>query len=237
LHFTSNSNGFSATGTRVYRTQNGGASWTIVNQGLGLEKLYFSDAMNGCVVGYGGRISTTSDGGLTWTPRVSGTTNDLQAVHFFNSQYGTAVGWAGTILRTNDGGVTWFTEPPPTIDYFESVVMLGPTSIIIGGQFGTIYKNGALSIGVDEPSGTKLMGLSPNPVTSTATLALPTELSGSMVQVDLYDQLGRKALHVTANAGQGAFSFDTSTLEAGEYVGVVLSNGAVVGRVRMMRVP
>jgi photosystem II stability/assembly factor-like uncharacterized protein len=55
-------------------------------------------------VGVGGTIVRTTDGGATWTPQASGTTNILHGVSFVDANTGTAVGDSGTILRTDTGG-------------------------------------------------------------------------------------------------------------------------------------
>ena len=60
--------------------------------------------MHGIVVGGGGTILTTTDGGATWTARPSGTTVTLIAVSFPDLMHGTAVGSSGTILTTADAG-------------------------------------------------------------------------------------------------------------------------------------
>mgnify|MGYP001819310128 CR=1 FL=1 len=59
------------------------------------------------VVGDGGLILETPDGGLTWIERPSGTTADLYA--FVPGPFGSLliVGDQGTILKSTDGGLTW----------------------------------------------------------------------------------------------------------------------------------
>jgi len=59
------------------------------------------------VVGHGGTILHTTDGGETWKKQVSGTTSHLWQIHFADSRTGWVVGNGGTILRTIDGGKTW----------------------------------------------------------------------------------------------------------------------------------
>jgi len=66
------------------------------------------------VVGDGGLILETPDGGLTWITRPSGTTADLYA--FVPGPFGSLliVGDQGTILKSTDGGVTWDSKPSNT---------------------------------------------------------------------------------------------------------------------------
>jgi len=59
------------------------------------------------VVGYGGKILSTADGGRTWQERSSLTELALYDVRFVDGRTGWACGQGGTILRTVDGGRTW----------------------------------------------------------------------------------------------------------------------------------
>ena len=72
-----------------------------------LRDVFFYDAMTGWAVGTGGNILATSNGGATWTPQGSGTTDDLFAIHFTSAQQGWIAGANGTVLTTNNGGAIW----------------------------------------------------------------------------------------------------------------------------------
>ncbi|MDH4158613.1 MAG: glycosyl hydrolase, partial [candidate division Zixibacteria bacterium] len=63
-----------------------------------------TDANRGTVVGIGGTILRTTDGGDTWVNQASGTDNWLETVCFTDRNTGTAVGIGGTILRATTGG-------------------------------------------------------------------------------------------------------------------------------------
>src|SRR6185295_9236150 len=74
------------------------------------ETLYavsFSDSSHGTVVGYGGIILRTTNGGQTWAPQYSGTFSKLRGVWFTDTNTGTVVGDDGVILHTTNGGQTW----------------------------------------------------------------------------------------------------------------------------------
>jgi photosystem II stability/assembly factor-like uncharacterized protein len=79
----------------------------IVEGDLTLLSVSFSDANTGTVVGDGGVILRTTDGGATWRLQPSGTSNSLLGVYFTDATTGTVVGETGTILRTRTGG-----QPP-----------------------------------------------------------------------------------------------------------------------------
>lgn len=59
------------------------------------------------VVGYGGKIIETTDGGRSWAPRPSGVDMALYAVRFTDDQHGWVSGQDGIILHTADGGKSW----------------------------------------------------------------------------------------------------------------------------------
>src|SRR6185295_4446864 len=59
------------------------------------------------VVGYGGKILETGDGGRTWETRESGVDTALYSVDFADEQHGFIAGQEGVILHTSDAGKTW----------------------------------------------------------------------------------------------------------------------------------
>lgn len=90
--------------------------------------LSFPDRDHGFVVGQGGMILATSDGGTTWVHQSSGTGEILRDVSFVDPLHGFVVGTGafdtgepsrdGSILATVDGGRTWTPRPAPAIDTF-----------------------------------------------------------------------------------------------------------------------
>lgn len=91
----------------------GGPPATVRPQGL-LSGVFFADPSIGWIVGEAGRIYKSSDGGLTWTAQVSGTTRRLHRVQFVSTTTGWIVGDGAVILKTVDGGSTWTRQDPPT---------------------------------------------------------------------------------------------------------------------------
>jgi len=59
------------------------------------------------VVGYGGKILETSNGGSSWDVRPSGTELALYGIEMADEKNGFIVGQEGIILHTADGGKTW----------------------------------------------------------------------------------------------------------------------------------
>lgn len=75
------------------------------------------DADHAVVVGYGGKILLTQDGGFTWTQSPSGTDGALYSVRFVNPTTGWISGQDGIILHTTDGGKTWARQESGTNVY------------------------------------------------------------------------------------------------------------------------
>jgi hypothetical protein len=65
------------------------------------------------VVGEGGTILRTTDGGITWTKQSSGGGSILRSVFLANANIGTVVGDGGIILRTTSGGDVVSVESKP----------------------------------------------------------------------------------------------------------------------------
>jgi photosystem II stability/assembly factor-like uncharacterized protein len=101
--------------------------WTKQDSGTTrfLKDLSFVDDTRGWVVGQGGIILHTSNGGSVWSQQSSGVTTDLEGVHCIDSLRCWAVGDSGTILETGDGGQHW------------SKLTSGTTSDLDGVQFVT----------------------------------------------------------------------------------------------------
>jgi photosystem II stability/assembly factor-like uncharacterized protein len=82
------------------------AQWQFAyNQDLSYTfySVHFPSSTVGYIVGSGGIIYKTIDGGSTWTQQTSPTTNTLNKVFFTDDTHGFAVGDAGTIIYTADG--------------------------------------------------------------------------------------------------------------------------------------
>jgi photosystem II stability/assembly factor-like uncharacterized protein len=78
-----------------------------------LTKPSFINANTGWIGGANGVILKTTDGGLTFTPQSSGSSQLIAAISFVDANIGYAAGGNsdpnGMILKTTDGGITWTT--------------------------------------------------------------------------------------------------------------------------------
>ena len=124
------------------------AQWQIQNSGTSenLNDLEISDYMypsTAVVVGNKGTILITTNYGIEWNAKNSGTMQDLNAVSFCCKENGIAVGYE-VICLTTDGGESWSASPidknAVTVYYYLSIDF--GYNIIIGCSDGTILYSG-----------------------------------------------------------------------------------------------
>jgi photosystem II stability/assembly factor-like uncharacterized protein len=105
-----------------------------------LNGVFFTRTNFGTVVGQGGTILRTTDGGTGWVPQTSGTTNDLRGVSFTDANTGTVVGHSGTILRTIDGGTAWVPQTSGTTNNLTGVSFTDANTGTVVGVDGIILR-------------------------------------------------------------------------------------------------
>ena len=128
----------------VYRTTDGGATWTDCTPSLSpavrmLNSIDFADGLRGVAVGAQGEIIRTTDGGLTWT-RLVETPNNLNRVRFADSETGYAAGDAGTLLRFDFTGDSWCTQFSATNGNLYTLFALNPDTAWAAGWNGTVVR-------------------------------------------------------------------------------------------------
>lgn len=92
----------------IYKTVNGGSSWTIVSTGLSaffLNDIYFTSSLNGFMATSDG-IASTLNGGTTWAYVPTATVTSFTTIKFTDANTGWSNG-ASDIYKTIDGGATW----------------------------------------------------------------------------------------------------------------------------------
>lgn len=101
-----------AVGSVILSSDDVGASWTMHHLPVSarfpaLTAVASRDTLHAWAVGAGGDILATRDGGKTWTPQATRTSDWLIGVSFSDPRHGWMVGARGAILATSDGGRTW----------------------------------------------------------------------------------------------------------------------------------
>ena len=134
-------------GQIIATTNNGGTSWTPVNNS-GVPTMFgihcFSSSV--CVACAGAEtIYKTTDGGANWTVKNSGTTKTLYDIHFPVSSIGYAVGGdpadpsSGAVaIKSTDGGETWSALTLPFPNTLYGVHFVNADSGFAVGNGGTL---------------------------------------------------------------------------------------------------
>jgi photosystem II stability/assembly factor-like uncharacterized protein len=124
---------------------------------IDLYSVQFSDADYGYVVGDGGLILATTNGGASWREQKSGT--DAQLFHLsFQGDRGWVVGTNGVILHTYDAGRNWYPQRSGSTDDLNRVYLINDKIGLITGDNGLLLRteNGGatwerVSLNVREP--------------------------------------------------------------------------------------
>ena len=99
----------------------------------------FPSSTVGYIVGSGGVIYKTTDGGSSWVQQTSPTSTTLYKVFFTDDTHGFAVGDAGTIIHTTDG-TNWTVHAQSgviTTKQLVTVWFVGSNGWIAGGAIGS----------------------------------------------------------------------------------------------------
>ena len=110
IDFVSDDVGTAVSGGRVYRTVNGGNSWTAISAaGGGVTEVRFVDPATAVAVGGNGTFLTSSDGGATFTAKPltgEGAGKDYSDVACVNASTCLLTLGGSQVVRTADGGAT-----------------------------------------------------------------------------------------------------------------------------------
>ncbi len=126
---------------RITKASSGGQFYEPQsNTTQNLNGIFMLDLCTGWVVGDGGVILKTLNGGLSWQQQSSSTTANLRDVHFANADQGWAVGDGGVIVVTSNGGANWATETSGVTADLKSVHTNSVNAVYAVGANGTIVK-------------------------------------------------------------------------------------------------
>lgn len=102
-------------GATVYRTDDGGATWSALEGGLprnDYRAVHFRDARRGWVVGAYGRYAFTEDGGATWQTKEFSSEMSFAELEMVTDDFGwmrADRGHEGRLWITRNGGADWTT--------------------------------------------------------------------------------------------------------------------------------
>ncbi len=92
------------------------------------------------VIGYGGKILVTLDGGRTWKSKQSGTDVALYSIAFPDPRNGWISGQDGALLHTTDGGSTWNRQESGMVDSIFGVTFVDTNHGWAAGDRATFLK-------------------------------------------------------------------------------------------------
>lgn len=131
---------FQANPPRIWATSDTGLSWREqARLDFQPHGLHFANALLGLVVGEGGVILRTSDGGVSWSRRPSGTDQDLNRVRFVDATTAWAIGAPGAGVRvSHDAGLSWQPAAVDSPQAWNGLYFVDPLHGWIVGDFGSI---------------------------------------------------------------------------------------------------
>ena len=144
----------------IFKTTDGGASWTAVNTGLtntsilslaidpaNSKVVYAGTSMwiGDVVAGTCGRVFKTTDGGASWTKINTGTNGevDFLAIDPSNSQTVYAGTWNGGVFKTINGGTSWTTINSGLTNNYVQTLAIDPANsptVYTGTYNGGVFK-------------------------------------------------------------------------------------------------
>lgn len=116
----------------IYKTTNGGATWTSSgNGGDDWQSNDFVNANNGWTVGLNGYISRTTNGGTSWTlTNTYAGSYEFNSVRFANATTGWVGGFSKTfpnksiVLKTTNGGASWTVQDLGSFEHLYGLYFL-----------------------------------------------------------------------------------------------------------------
>jgi photosystem II stability/assembly factor-like uncharacterized protein len=86
------------------------------------------------VVGYGGKILASDDGGTHWRRVPSPTDKSLMRIGFADREHGWIVGQDGVVLHTTDGGARWEAQASGVESHLLGLAVRSPDSVFACGD-------------------------------------------------------------------------------------------------------
>jgi photosystem II stability/assembly factor-like uncharacterized protein len=200
-HFFSSSKGFIGGINDMRVTNDGGNTWTQINQGQFYyiyDNYFLNDSIGYLLeLRYFGRslIYKTSNGGITWTDSTEIVKGQIENIFFINANVGYAVGGNSTgpsnsslIFKTINGGTTWSQQNSGVNSILSSVFFTNQNTGYIAGANGTILKTQNGGVGLQEISNSNKIKIYPNPITDEQ---IKLEGISSESIIEIFDNLGK----------------------------------------------
>ncbi len=128
------------TDAKMLESDDSGVTWVTKNTSKGtFYAVTYPTRLSGWVVGSGGAVFHTNDGGATWDQQAKDmTSEDLSEVTFVDPNDGWIAGDGGQILHTDDAGATWKPEKTGQDGYLSFVAFVNLQTGWASGSDGVI---------------------------------------------------------------------------------------------------
>jgi len=233
---------FAASSNTIYRSIDGGQSWSIITTPFVFRSIWFNDTLNG-IAAAGANISARStDGGISWTAMAIPGAGEVTSVA--GSRYsGFWAARGAEIYESTDQGITWDLSFAggigSTINYmsFTDVdpgITRGWAVSSVGGIASWFFDN-TLVVDDRDPSLPGEITLNqnyPNPFNPTTTFSFRIP-QASYVSLKVYDILGMEVQTLVdgrQGAGEYRLTFEGSSLASGVYIYRLIVNSNIATR-------
>ena len=238
VYFFNSQTGWVAAGGSMFRSTDGGVSWTeFFNSGGGtIAEFSFVNQNTGWfVISETYRVFKSTNGGNNWT--IMDTLPDCfnaHSIYFSSINTGWVSGDCGYMFKTTDGGVSWGQQNTGGTNFLNSVVFVTDSigwSVGGGGRIIYTTTSGAYLNIVYEPNiipkDYKLFQNYPNPFNSMTKLKFQIPKI-SFVKLIIYDILGRETVvlvNENLKAGSYAVEWDAENYPSGFYLYTIMADG------------
>lgn len=126
----------------VLKTTNSGSNWIYAGVPLAgvINSVFFKDINTGWIVGSGGVIFKSQNGGSNWIRQENGGYHeDLKSVFFTTLDTGWTCGANGFLLKTTNGGTNWIFQTPLGSSNLNSIYFLDRERAYSVGDMGKIF--------------------------------------------------------------------------------------------------
>lgn len=140
IWFANSDTGY-ALGGMVYKTTDGGKSWSDLHgAGTSLKSMYFINSQVGYVAGDGGLCAKTLNGGHTWQLYYVNNGPNIKSVWFTAEDTGYVAGSGGVIRKTTNGALSWSFQSSNTSSQINALYFFNTLKGIAIGNNGVIRR-------------------------------------------------------------------------------------------------